>query len=282
VLQGRWLEAEANARQLAASSTPRERWTGGAALAVLALYDGDLATARSIVQEALRRADTPDQRAKARLFLAELAADLGQASEALSQVKRAMAEDPQEPGLVAQAHACRATCLAREGKLKDARSSREEVDAWLRSLPAPIAEPHRLRLEGEIAWGEGNHSRAREFLERAAAILPEATAKNKAPAARVFFALGRAALEDGKPEGARKAFARVVNGGMERLWEPVAYVRSLAYLARLEEQAGRTEEARRLYALYLDHWAEGEIDQAEVVTVRERLAALGGRLTEAA
>jgi hypothetical protein len=69
---------------------------------------------------------------------------------------------------------------------------------------------------------------------------------------------------------------------MERLWEPIAYVRSLTYLARLEEQAGRTAEARRLYALYLDHWAEGEIDRTEVAAARARLAALGGRLTEAA
>jgi tetratricopeptide (TPR) repeat protein len=282
VLQGRRLEAEANARQLAASANPRERWMGRAALAVMALYRGDLGAARGVAEEGLRLADTPDQRARARLFLAELAADLGQADEALAEVKKALAEGPQESGLVAAAHSCRATCLAREGKLEDAQSSREEVDTWLRSLPAPIAEPHRLRLEGEIAWGEGDHARARELLERAAALLPEATVENKAPAARIFFALGRAALEDGKPEEAREAFSRVVNGGMERLWEPIAYVRSLAYLARLEEQAGRTEQARRLYALYLDHWAEGEIDRAEIVAVRERLAALGGRLTEAA
>jgi serine/threonine protein kinase/Tfp pilus assembly protein PilF len=255
---------------------------GRAALAVMALYRGDLGAARGVAEEGLRLADTPDQRARARLFLAELAADLGQADEALAEVKKALAEGPQESGLVAAAHSCRATCLAREGKLEDAQSSREEVDTWLRSLPAPIAEPHRLRLEGEIAWGEGDHARARELLERAAALLPEATVENKAPAARIFFALGRAALEDGKPEEAREAFSRVVNGGMERLWEPIAYVRSLAYLARLEEQAGRTEQARRLYALYLDHWAEGEIDRAEIVAVRERLAALGGRLTEAA
>jgi serine/threonine protein kinase/tetratricopeptide (TPR) repeat protein len=282
VLQGRWLEAEANARQLSTSLKPRQRWMGGAALAVLALYDGDVATARGIYQEGLRLADSPDQRARVRIALAELAADLGQASEALDEVKKAMAEGPQESGLVAQAHACRATCLAREGRLEDAQTSREELDTWLRSLPAPIAEPHRLRLEGEIAWSGGDYARARELLGRAAALLPEATVENKAPAARIFFALGRAALADGKPEEAREAFSRVVNGGMERLWEPVAYVRSLAYLAWLEEEAGRTEEARRLYALYLDHWGEGEIDRAEIARARERLAALGGPPTEAA
>jgi hypothetical protein len=59
-------------------------------------------------------------------------------------------------------------------------------------------------------------------------------------------------------------------------------VRSLALLARLEAEAGRTEEARRLYTLYLGHWATGEIDTTEVAGVRERLAALGGPLPRAA
>jgi len=281
-LQGRWLEAEANARQLTTSSDPRERWEGGAALAVLALYRGDLETARAITEEGLRVADSPDQRARVRLFRAEIAADLGQADEALAEVKRALAEAPQDPGVIAAAHTCRATCLAREGKPKDAARSREEVEVWLRSLPAPLAEPHRLRLGGELALGEGDHARARELLTRAAALLPEATIEHKAPAARIHFALGRAALKGGQLDAAREAFERVVNGGLERLWEPIAYVRSLALLAELEEKAGRAEEARRLYSLYLQHWENGEIDRAEVTAVRERLAALGDRPDKAA
>jgi serine/threonine protein kinase/tetratricopeptide (TPR) repeat protein len=281
-LEGRWLEAEANARDLTKSSIAKERWQGGAALSVLALYDGDLSTARAITDEALRRADTPDQRARVRLFRAEMAADLGRAGEALDEVKKALAEAPQDARVVARAHSCRATCLAREGRSEDARNSRDEVETWLQSLPAPLAEPHRLQLEGELAWGEGDHARARELLARAAALLPEASIESKAPAARIHFALGRAALKEGRPEEARRAFTRVVHGGLERLWEPIAYVRSLALLARLEADAGRTEEARRLYTLYLDHWATGEIDTAEVAWVRERLAALGGPLPRAA
>ncbi len=281
VLQGRWLEAEANARQLTTSSNPRERWQGGAALAVLALYRGDLEKARAITDEGLRLADSPDQRARVHLFRAEIAADLGRADEALAEVKKALAEAPQDPEVVAAAHSCRATCLAREGKPKDAKRSREEVEVWLRSLPAPIAEPHRLRLEGELAWGEGDPARARELLARAAALLPEAAIEYKAPAARIHFALGRAALEDGRLDEARQAFERVANGGMERLWEPIAYVRSLALLAQLEEKAGRLDEARRLYSLYLDLWADGEVDRAEVARVHERVAALGGRTAKA-
>ena len=100
--------------------------------------------------------------------------------------------------------------------------------------------------------------------------------------ARIHFALGRAALEEGRPDEARQAFARVVNGGLERLWEPIAYVRSLALLAHLEAEAGRTDEARRLYTLYLRHWASGEIDTAETARVHQALSALGGPRPRAA
>jgi serine/threonine protein kinase/tetratricopeptide (TPR) repeat protein len=281
-LQGRWLEAEANARRLSESPIAKERWKGFHALAVLALYDGDVAQARSIVDRALHVADTPDQRAHVRLFRAELAADLGEAREALAEVERALEEAPQDPGLVAGTHARRATCLAREGQPEDARRSRARVEEWLSSLPAPLAEPHRLQLEGELALAEGQPARARELLSRAAGLLPAGAIEPRGPATRIHYELGRAALAEGDVEAARRALQRVVDGGVERLWEPVLYVRSLALLAELEEKAGRVDRARELYGLYLDHWEDGTIDHAEVTAARQRLVALGGRRPSAA
>jgi tetratricopeptide (TPR) repeat protein len=244
--------------------------------------DGRLSAARAITEKALDHAESPDHRARVRLYRAEIAADLGQADDALAEIDLALAEKPQDPGVVAAAHSCRATCLARAGKKAAAKTSRGEVEKWLGSLPAPLAEPRRLQIEGELAWAMGKPARARELLARAAALLPEAGIESKAPATRIHFALGRAALEEGRVDEARRALERVVNGGTERLWEPIAYVRSLALLARLEEAAGHTERARRLYAQYLDHWADGEIDTDEVGVARRRLAALGGRLPRAA
>jgi tetratricopeptide (TPR) repeat protein len=275
-LEDRWLEAEANARALTVSRSPKERWQGSAALGVLALYDGRLGDAWAITEKALRQADSPDQRARVRLYRAEIAADLGKAEKALAEVKKALGEAPQDPGLVAAAHSCRATCLARTGQAKEAQLSRDEVETWLRSLPAPLAEPHRLQLEGELAWAKGDHARARKLLAKAAKLLPESGIESKLPVARIHYALGRAALADGKVEQARWAFERVVDGGMQRLWEPIPYVRSLALLAKLEEEAGNAAAARRFYARYLDHWGGGEIDTETVGTARERLAALGG------
>jgi eukaryotic-like serine/threonine-protein kinase len=275
-LRGRWTDAEQAARRLYRSPDSGERWHGGAALAVLALYRGDPDAALAVTDEGLRQADTPDQRARVRLFRAEIDADLGRPEEALAEVKQALAEHPEEAKVVAWAHTCRTTCLARAGKQDEAEKSRAEVETWLRSLPAPLAEPHRLQLEGELAWGRHDLARARELLTRASALLPDATIESKVPSARIHYALGRVALEQGATDLAREAFRRVVDAGVERLWEPVVYVRSLGLLGRLEDEAGHPEEARRLYGSYLSHWKGGAIDRADVARAQERLATLGG------
>jgi len=275
-LRGHWADAERAARRLAQSPEPNERWRGGAALATLALYRGDPDAARARTEEGLRHAETADQRSRVRLFRAEIEAELGRPQAALAEVQKALLERPEEPRVVAWAHTCRTTCLARVGRQEEAEKSRAAVETWLRSLPAPLAEPHRLQLEGELAWGRHQLGRARELLTRAAALLPDATIESKVPSARIHYTLGRVALEEGEPGPARQAFARVVNGGVERLWEPVVYVRSLGELARLEDEAGRSDEARRLYGRYLDHWKGSGVDRAEVARAVKRLASLGG------
>jgi hypothetical protein len=69
----------------------------------------------------------------------------------------------------------------------------------------------------------------------------------------------------------------VVKAGPARVMTPVPYVRSLALLAALEEKAGRTADARRLYERYISYWQDGQIDRAEVARAGQRLAALRAR-----
>jgi hypothetical protein len=49
-------------------------------------------------------------------------------------------------------------------------------------------------------------------------------------------------------------------------------VRSLALLAALEEKAGKTTAARKLYERYLGYWMDGQIDRKEVARAGQRLA----------
>jgi tetratricopeptide (TPR) repeat protein len=168
----------------------------------------------------------------------------------------------------------KAICLTRLGRRAEAEKSRTEVEAFLSTIPPPLAEPGRLHLEGQIALARGDHEAAVQLLERAAALVPVDGIKMNGEAVEIRYALARTALEAGDVEKARKALVEVVKAGPARVMTPVPYVRSLGLLGRLEEQAGRITEARALYERYLEHWGKGQLDRDEVAKVRKRLALL--------
>jgi hypothetical protein len=93
----------------------------------------------------------------------------------------------------------------------------------------------------------------------------------------VHIALARAALDGGEVEEAKGALEKVVEAGPARVFRPLDYVRGLALLARLEEKAGRTTEARALLEKYVGYWKDGQIDRDEVARAGKRLAALRAR-----
>jgi tetratricopeptide (TPR) repeat protein len=171
----------------------------------------------------------------------------------------------------------RAICLTRLGKKVEAEKSLAEVEAFLSTIPPPLAEPGRLHLEGQIALARGDHAAAGRALEKAAALTPVDGIKMDGEAVEIRYELARTALETGEVEKARKAFVEVVKAGPARVMTPVPYVRSLALLASLEEKAGRTADARKLYERYVGYWKDGQIDRAEVARAGRRLAALRPR-----
>jgi tetratricopeptide (TPR) repeat protein len=238
------------------------------------LYRGDVAEARRLTEEGAATGQGAEQRVGARLFRARLESDLGRDREALAEAGRVLKEKVEEPKLRAEAHAVRAVCLARLGRETEAEKSRAEVDAFLSTLPPPLAEPGRLHLEGQMALARGDHEAATRLLEKAAALVPVQGIKMDGEAVEIRYALARAALERGDAAKARRALVEVVEAGPARVTTPVPYVRSLARLAALEEQAGRSAAARSLYGRYLELWGSGQIDRDEVARARERLAAL--------
>jgi eukaryotic-like serine/threonine-protein kinase len=276
-LRDEWPQAEAAAKRLMASDDPRQRWEGGATLAMASLYRGDVGEARRLAAEGAKTGGNPEERVGARLFGAKLESDLGRDREALAAAEGVLREKVKEPKLVAQGHAMRAICLARLGRKAESERSRAQVDAFLATIPPAIAEPKRLHLEGEMALARGDHAAARAALERAARLSPvEAMQMDTAPV-EIRYALARTALENGESDEARKALRAVVDAGPARVMTPVPYVRSLALLAALEEKAGRTADARRLYERYLSYWKSGQIDREEVARAGQRLASLRPR-----
>jgi len=276
-LRDEWPEAEGCAKRLMHSDDPRERWEGGASLAVASLYRGDVGEARRLAAEGVKTGGTAYERIGARLFRARLDADLGRHREALAEAERVLGEKGAEPKLLAEGHGMKALCLTRLGRGKEAAKSLAEVDAFLSTIPPVMAEPLRLQLAGELALARGKHAEARTALEKAAALSPPESVSIDSGPVEIQFALARTALAEDQEEDARQALVKVVEAGPRRVVTPIPYVRSLALLAALEEKQGRTLEARRLYERYLTYWKHGQIDRAEVARAGHRLAALRTR-----
>ena len=276
-LRDEWPQAEAAAKRLMATDDPRQRWEGGASLAMASLYRGDVGEARRLVAEGAKTGRNPEERVGARLFGARLEADLGRDREALAEAEGVLREKVKEPKLLAEGHAMKAICLTRLGREAEAEKSLVQVKAFLSTIPRPLAEPGRLHLEGQIALARGDHRAARAALERAAELAPIDGLKMDETPVQIRYALARTALAEGRTDEARKALRAVVDAGPARVMTPVPYVRSLALLAALEEKAGRTADARRLYERYLGYWKNGQIDRAEVARAGQRLASLRPR-----
>ena len=276
-LRDEWAQAEAAAKRLQASDDPRLRWEGGASLAMARLYRGDVGAARRLAAEGAKEGRTAEERVGARLFRARLAADLGRHQEALAEAEGALREKVKEPKLLAEGHAARALSLTRLGRKAEAEKSLEKVDAFLATIPRPLAEPKRMHLEGEIALARGDHAAARAALEKAARLAPMIGIRMDTGPIEIRYALARTALEQDEPETAREHLRAVVEAGPARVMTPVPYVRSLALLAALEEKAGMAQDARELYERYLGYWKDGQIDRAEVARAGQRLAALEPR-----
>jgi eukaryotic-like serine/threonine-protein kinase len=276
-LRDDWPEAEGAAKRLMASPDARESWEGGASLAMASLYRGDVGEARRLADAGVKTGRGPEERVSARLFRARLEAELGRDRDAIAAAEEALRERVKDPKLLAEGHAMKAICLTRLGRKAEAEKSLAEVDAFLATMPPPLAEPGRLHLQGRIAFARGDSQLAAKALEKAAQLAPVLGLSMDETPVQIRYALARAALDAGEPETARKALVEVVTAGPARVMTPVPYVRSLALLASLEEKAGRTADARKLYERYVRYWKDGQIDRAEVARAGERLAALRPR-----
>ena len=276
-LRDEWPQAEAAARRLQTSDDPRQQWEGRASLAMASLYHGDVGEARRLAAEGAKTSRNSEERVGARLFRAQLEADLGRHREALAEAEGVLREKVKEPKLLAKGHAMRALCLTHLGRKAEAEKSLAQVDAFLATIPRVLAQRERLQLQGEIAFARGDHAAARAALEKAARLAPVQGIRMDSGPVEIRYALARTALEIGDTEEARKALREVVEAGPARVMTPIPYVRSLGLLASLEEKASETADARKLYERYLGYWKDGQIDRAEVARAGQRLAALRTR-----
>jgi len=278
VLQDRWKDAEAAADALARSDDPRDRWAGGEGRAIASLYRGDVGAARRIAEEGVTHAGTSDERAGARIFRARLEMELGGFPAAAAEADRLIADvGPGNRKAAAEGQALRAICLSKLGRHAEAERSASDAESFLATIPKPDAELSGLQLRAEMALARGDHAEARRLLEKAAALPPRMKIDLSAQPVEIQYALARAALATGDKAAARQSLQRVVGAGPPRVLAPIPYVRSLALLAAIEDEAGRAAAARKLYEEYLRYWKTGEVDRRDVARAGQRLAVLARR-----
>jgi len=69
-------------------------------------------------------------------------------------------------------------------------------------------------------------------------------------------------------------FQRIVDSGVLRLNTPVAYVRSVYFLAQIHERRGERDKARALYRRFLEYWENGELDRERVADAQKKLSGM--------
>jgi tetratricopeptide (TPR) repeat protein len=81
------------------------------------------------------------------------------------------------------------------------------------------------------------------------------------------------------PEAAARYEAVINNPNLIATVWPALWNLDRFRLAQVYERLGDTARARALYERFADEWKDGDADIPELVTARQRLAALGGAVT---
>jgi len=88
----------------------------------------------------------------------------------------------------------------------------------------------------------------------------------------VWFTLGSAYLAEKNDAEAAKRFELVLNAQTMRLGYPIEFVRSLYFLAEINERRGNRDKAADYYRRFLQYWGDGDIDRDKVADARKKLA----------
>ena len=274
-LQDDWNGAQKVAASLAGGDNDDQQWLGAMALTNLALFGGRATEARQWAERAMAAYDAPVPRAAtAQMLRATVEAAAGRGPAALALAQPALAR---LKGLAPEGAAVigTATLLAQSGRIDEATNL---LDAY-----AATSTPATARVFGRtVAHGRGAVALA---AKDSATAIRELTAAQSSLSARphnptapsnhvgIWFALGAAHLGAANPNEARPWFDRSSRARTRRGLQPLEFVRSLYYLATIEEAAGNGPKALDYYRRFVGYWGDGEIDRDKVEIARRKLRA---------
>jgi tetratricopeptide (TPR) repeat protein len=132
---------------------------------------------------------------------------------------------------------------------------------------------HELQL-GLLALNRGDSAMALNQLRSARSALPAKgilwTARQPPLHVPVWYASAQAYLSVSDLASAEDNLRRIVESHSERLLWPVHYARSLHLLARILEEQGDLEGARRFDERFVKQWARGDIDSHSVLVSKSK------------
>ena len=221
--------------------------------------------------DALRRAgEVTGWQPRAKLRVAEVLLYLGRPEEALVTALDTSADaEGRWRGLRAEFVAALAEEALGRSADADQRWTKLEAEASNR-----VERRQVHHLAGLLAAARGDLPKAVSQLQKAADLLSKrgvAFGSVEPQHVAIWLDCGRAAMKSGDLEAAKAWLQAAADAGTERLFQPVAWGRSLFWLGEVHFQLGETDEARRRFQDFENLWNRTDLDPDLLKAARERL-----------
>lgn len=270
VLRKDWRAAEAAAQRLIAGPELFGRLIGWFARHAIALYRGNSSEAQGHLGRAVAIAP-PILKGLVYLAQGDLHMDRGELGLARKAAEDALADVKGSPTEL-EALAQLALTLAVSGEQAAATEKLSAYRATVEKLQHPALQRALLYTEGEVALARRDAASAIDRFTKAEATLrPRPTADGEAGThVTIWYALAQAHLAAGDRNAAARWFQKIVDNSVERIYDPVRFVRSHYFLAQIADQRRDTAKAKELYARFVEYWGDGDMDRERVSTARAK------------
>lgn len=278
VLREQWAEAASIDRRLLESSDPFWRFIANMNIGFEHLYRGRSASALKVFETAARESGArgSNQSARARTSIARILLDKGQAGEALTYGRRALADVNGRGPQTQVSLMLIAVTEQRLGKDGEAAKAAGDLSRSLDQLPGDAVKRLNHLTAGRRALVQNDTARAIRELKQAESMLPPSPGgggpQGDGGAVDIWFHLGSAYVTAGNDVEAARRFQRILDAGPSRLDAPMEYVRSLYLLGQISERRGDRAKAADFYRKFLQYWADGDIDRDRVADAQKKLA----------
>ncbi|OGO02488.1 MAG: hypothetical protein A2Y72_04010 [Chloroflexi bacterium RBG_13_53_26] len=279
LIQGDFVEAEKDHRELCASPEKPAQLQGHIGLINLCLSQGRFNQAKEEAKRGIGlclELDDTFYESVLRWNLGYLHLKTGEYAAALTEAEEARGIDEKDGGITRQIVALhlKGLALLEKDSIPEAQASAVEikklVDDWLN----PKLMRYFDHLTGMIELKKGNFPAAISNFDEAISLLGFQYAAVAEEHALFIEPLALALFKSGNLDKAREEYEKITQLTTGRLNYGDIYAKSFFMLGKIAEQQGDKVRARENYGRFLELWKEADPGLPEVEDARERLASL--------